>query len=189
MLASNNGSGSEYDELTDAEFAKRLASQMETNIDAEQEPTLTLEIQRILQASDNPHAILNVNVNATADLNGAYKDLAKKLHPDKTQEPGAAEAFKKLSNAVATLRQVAAARRRSRSPPGSSASPQTASREMQRKFGDRCRLCRGHGHWMRDCPLRTGITSAGGGEVCFRCGEPGHYAVNCSRIHQACAAW
>ncbi|CAH1708292.1 dnaJ homolog subfamily B member 14-like [Aphis gossypii] len=48
--------------------------------------------------------VLNIKKDATdTEIKKAYKKLALVLHPDKNHAPGAAEAFKTVGNAVATL--------------------------------------------------------------------------------------
>ena len=48
--------------------------------------------------------MLGVSRSASdSELKKAYRKLALKYHPDKNKAPGAAEAFKKISSAYATL--------------------------------------------------------------------------------------
>lgn len=50
------------------------------------------------------YAILGVNKNASReDVKKAYKQLAKKFHPDLNKEPGAQEKFKEINEAAAVL--------------------------------------------------------------------------------------
>ncbi len=50
------------------------------------------------------YEILSVTKESTdTEIKKAYKKLALQLHPDKNKAPGAAEAFKAVGNAVATL--------------------------------------------------------------------------------------
>ncbi|XP_050430588.1 RING finger protein PFF0165c-like [Adelges cooleyi] len=60
-------------------------------------------VKRIKQCKDF-YDVLKIPKDATdTDIKKAYKKLALLLHPDKNNAPGAAEAFKTVGNAVATL--------------------------------------------------------------------------------------
>lgn len=62
------------------------------------------EIKRLKRSGDDYYAVLGVDKDAGDDvIKKAYRKLALKLHPDKCSEPGAEEAFKKLSEAFSTL--------------------------------------------------------------------------------------
>lgn len=62
------------------------------------------EIKKVKRAGDDYYAVLGVDRDSGDDvIKKAYRKLALKLHPDKCSEPGAEEAFKKLSEAFSTL--------------------------------------------------------------------------------------
>ncbi|KAG8228794.1 hypothetical protein J437_LFUL006673 [Ladona fulva] len=94
-------------EPEDAPRKRRTATKKEEvrTSDAETEyPKEHLEaVQRIKKCKDY-YEVLGVDKEATdSDIRKAYKKLALLLHPDKNKTPGAAEAFKAIGNAVATL--------------------------------------------------------------------------------------
>ncbi|XP_032525992.2 dnaJ homolog subfamily B member 12 isoform X1 [Danaus plexippus] len=61
-------------------------------------------VRRINTKCKDYYEILGVTKEATdSDIKKAYKKLALQLHPDKNHAPGAAEAFKAISNAAAIL--------------------------------------------------------------------------------------
>lgn len=52
----------------------------------------------------NPYEILGVRIGATIDeIKSAYKNLAKKYHPDISKEPNAVEMMKQINNAYDVL--------------------------------------------------------------------------------------
>jgi len=64
----------------------------------------TGEIKKVQASGDDYYAILGVDRSADDDaIKKAYRKLALKLHPDKTKEPGAEEAFKKVGEAFSVL--------------------------------------------------------------------------------------
>jgi len=61
-------------------------------------------INKILSSSD-PYVVLGISKTATKDeMKKAYFKAALLVHPDKTKEPKAEEAFKKLSHVYQALR-------------------------------------------------------------------------------------
>jgi len=61
-------------------------------------------IKKVMRAPDDYYGMLGVDKQADeATIKKAYKRLALQLHPDKCQEPGAEEAFKKVAEAVEVL--------------------------------------------------------------------------------------
>jgi len=63
------------------------------------------EVIERIEATEDHFEILNVSRDAsTSDISKAYKKLALKLHPDKTTEAGAEDAFKKVSGAFSVLK-------------------------------------------------------------------------------------
>lgn len=60
-------------------------------------------VQKVIKCKDF-YGVLRLTKDATdSEIKKAYKKLALQLHPDKNAAPGAAEAFKKVANAVAIL--------------------------------------------------------------------------------------
>lgn len=54
--------------------------------------------------SENPYEILGISKNASEeDIKKAYRDLAKKYHPDVNQDSNAEDIFKIINEAYATL--------------------------------------------------------------------------------------
>lgn len=63
-----------------------------------------LEIKRVKRAGDDYYSILNLSKGAGDDeIKKAYRKLALRLHPDKCQEDGAEEAFKRVGEAFSVL--------------------------------------------------------------------------------------
>jgi len=61
-------------------------------------------IKKVMHSSDDYYAMLGVDKQADeASIKKAYKRLALQLHPDKCQESGAEDAFKKVAEAVEVL--------------------------------------------------------------------------------------
>jgi len=61
-------------------------------------------IKKVMRAGDDYYAMLGVDKQADeAAIKKAYKRLALQLHPDKCQESGAEDAFKKVAEAVEVL--------------------------------------------------------------------------------------
>ena len=61
------------------------------------------EVARILKAS-NLYEILGVEKTCdNNDLKRSYRKIAAKVHPDRCKDPGATEAFQKVSHAYQTL--------------------------------------------------------------------------------------
>lgn len=61
-------------------------------------------IKKVLRSGDDYYAILGVDKQADESaIKKAYKKLALQLHPDKCQEEGSEEAFKKVGEAVSVL--------------------------------------------------------------------------------------
>ena len=61
-------------------------------------------VRKIKQCGKNPYKILGLERDATdADVKKAYRKLALKFHPDKNAAPGAEDAFKAVSNALAAF--------------------------------------------------------------------------------------
>ena len=78
-------------------------------IDDEAVPELTAEeidrvaVRRVMAAASD-WAVLDLAVNAQAKwVRQAYRDLARRLHPDKCKAPGAKDAFQKLSRAYQNI--------------------------------------------------------------------------------------
>ncbi|EFA01075.2 dnaJ homolog subfamily B member 14 [Tribolium castaneum] len=66
-----------------------------------------LEAVKKINKCKDFYEILGVSKDATdSEIKKAYKKLALQFHPDKNKCPGAAEAFKKIGNAVAILTDV-----------------------------------------------------------------------------------
>ena len=72
-------------------------------------PELTAEemdrvaVRRVMAAASD-WAVLDLAVNAQAKwVRQAYRDLARRLHPDKCKAPGAKDAFQKLSRAYQNI--------------------------------------------------------------------------------------
>ena len=72
-------------------------------------PELTAEeldriaVRRVMAAGSD-WAVLDLAVNAQAKwVRQAYRDLARRLHPDKCKAPGAKDAFQKLSRAYQNI--------------------------------------------------------------------------------------
>lgn len=64
----------------------------------------TEEIKRVSSSGDDYYKILGVGKSASEDeIKKAYRKLALRLHPDKCQESGAEEAFKKVGEAFGVL--------------------------------------------------------------------------------------
>ena len=77
--------------------------------DDEAVPELTAEeidrvaVRRVMAAASD-WAVLDLAVNAQAKwVRQAYRDLARRLHPDKCKAPGAKDAFQKLSRAYQNI--------------------------------------------------------------------------------------
>lgn len=61
-------------------------------------------IKKVLRSGDDYYAILGVDKQSDESaIKKAYKKLALQLHPDKCQEEGSEEAFKKVGEAVSVL--------------------------------------------------------------------------------------
>ena len=100
------------------EHAKRHAEATELDENAKGELKLSLagvkriktaeELDRIavrrVMAAGSDWAVLDLAVNAQAKwVRQAYRDLARRLHPDKCKAPGAKDAFQKLSRAYQNI--------------------------------------------------------------------------------------
>jgi len=61
-------------------------------------------IKRVTRCGDDYYAILGIAKGASDDeIKKAYRKLALRLHPDKCQDPGAEEAFKRVGEAFSVL--------------------------------------------------------------------------------------
>jgi hypothetical protein len=68
-----------------------------------QEERDRIAVRRVMMAGSD-WAVLDVPVNAQAkSVKQAYRDLARRLHPDKCKAPGAKDAFQKLSKAYQSI--------------------------------------------------------------------------------------
>lgn len=82
-----------------------------TKVDEEKKPPEytpeQLEAVKKINKCKDFYEILGITKDATdSDIKKSYKKLALQFHPDKNKCPGAAEAFKKIGNAVAILTDV-----------------------------------------------------------------------------------